>query len=266
MMVPVGRLTMVRTFAKSELVRAMSFVAIPCAHRTDAGSARRRPHRRLLPLAADLLRERAVRPRSDCSSSTATCPTTGRSASTRSTIVGPGPLRLRASRCSPTCSRSSESTRLSRSRDPAGSWRSRSSFLAGVRRHATTRRIPLLAARALSHPHPPVGGQRAASSPGSASAACRFSFRCSTRSGSGYIAVAVRSPHHAAVAGGDEPEDVDAPHPDRFGYRRVLLSNTVPSASLIALFATGRTAHAGLADRRCRPSASGSSPRSSTPA
>src|SRR6202522_3922705 len=28
-MVPVGRLTMVRTFAKSELIRAMSFVAIP---------------------------------------------------------------------------------------------------------------------------------------------------------------------------------------------------------------------------------------------
>ena len=29
MMVPVGRLTMVRTFPKSELIRAMSFVAIP---------------------------------------------------------------------------------------------------------------------------------------------------------------------------------------------------------------------------------------------
>src|SRR5271163_1658395 len=29
MMVPVGRLTLVRTFAKSELVRAMSFVAMP---------------------------------------------------------------------------------------------------------------------------------------------------------------------------------------------------------------------------------------------
>jgi MFS family permease len=29
MMVPVGRLTLVRSFAKSELVRAMSFVAIP---------------------------------------------------------------------------------------------------------------------------------------------------------------------------------------------------------------------------------------------
>src|SRR6202007_400450 len=29
MMVPVGRLTLVRTFPKSELIRAMSFVAIP---------------------------------------------------------------------------------------------------------------------------------------------------------------------------------------------------------------------------------------------
>jgi MFS family permease len=29
MMVPVGRLTLVRTFAKSELIRAMSFVSIP---------------------------------------------------------------------------------------------------------------------------------------------------------------------------------------------------------------------------------------------
>src|SRR4051812_41617919 len=29
MMLPVGRLTMVRTFAKSELIRAMTFVAIP---------------------------------------------------------------------------------------------------------------------------------------------------------------------------------------------------------------------------------------------
>ena len=28
-MVPVGRLTLVRTFDKSELIRAMSFVAIP---------------------------------------------------------------------------------------------------------------------------------------------------------------------------------------------------------------------------------------------
>jgi hypothetical protein len=28
-MVPVGRLTIVRRFAKSELIRAMSFVAIP---------------------------------------------------------------------------------------------------------------------------------------------------------------------------------------------------------------------------------------------
>jgi len=29
MMLPVGRITMVRTFAKSELIRAMSFVSVP---------------------------------------------------------------------------------------------------------------------------------------------------------------------------------------------------------------------------------------------
>ena len=36
MMLPVGRLTLVRTFAKSELIRAMSFVAIPGPRRPDA--------------------------------------------------------------------------------------------------------------------------------------------------------------------------------------------------------------------------------------
>ena len=36
MMVPVGRLTLVRTFAKSELIRAMTFVAIPGADRPHA--------------------------------------------------------------------------------------------------------------------------------------------------------------------------------------------------------------------------------------
>ena len=35
MMVPVGRLTLVRTFAKSELVRAMSFVAVPAFRRVE---------------------------------------------------------------------------------------------------------------------------------------------------------------------------------------------------------------------------------------
>ena len=55
MMVPVGRLTLVRTFAKSELIRAMSFVAIPGLVGAHARAHRRRPDRRLLPLARDLL-------------------------------------------------------------------------------------------------------------------------------------------------------------------------------------------------------------------
>ena len=42
MMVPVGRLTMVRTFAKSELIRAMSFVAIPSLIGPMLGPAGRR--------------------------------------------------------------------------------------------------------------------------------------------------------------------------------------------------------------------------------
>ena len=63
MMVPVGRLTMVRTFAKSELVRAMSFVAIPGLDWPHAGTDRRRPDRRILSLEGDLLREYSDRPR-----------------------------------------------------------------------------------------------------------------------------------------------------------------------------------------------------------
>ena len=63
MMVPVGRLTMVRTFAKSELIRAMSFVAIPGFDWPHARADRRRPDRRILSLAAYFLREYSDRPR-----------------------------------------------------------------------------------------------------------------------------------------------------------------------------------------------------------
>ena len=57
MMVPVGRLTLVRTFAKSELLRAMSFVSIPALIGSDARADRRRPDRRLSSLAVHLLCE-----------------------------------------------------------------------------------------------------------------------------------------------------------------------------------------------------------------
>ena len=62
MMVPVGRLTLVRTFAKSELIRAMSFVAIPGSGWPHAGPHRRRPDRRLLALAVHLFRQYPDRP------------------------------------------------------------------------------------------------------------------------------------------------------------------------------------------------------------
>ena len=63
MMVPVGRLTMVRTFAKSELIRAMSFVAIPGLIGPMLGTDRRRPDRRIFSLASHLFREHSDRPR-----------------------------------------------------------------------------------------------------------------------------------------------------------------------------------------------------------
>ena len=63
MMVPVGRLTMVRTFAKSELVRAMSFVAIPGFDRSHARTDRGRPDRRIFSLEGYLLRQYSDRPR-----------------------------------------------------------------------------------------------------------------------------------------------------------------------------------------------------------
>jgi hypothetical protein len=61
MMVPVGRLTLVRSFAKSELIRAMSFVAIPAFDRSHARAHRRRPDRRILSLARDLFRQHSHR-------------------------------------------------------------------------------------------------------------------------------------------------------------------------------------------------------------
>ena len=62
MMVPVGRLTLVRTFAKSELIRAMSFVAIPGLIGPMLGPDRRRVDRRLLSLAGHFFRQHSDRP------------------------------------------------------------------------------------------------------------------------------------------------------------------------------------------------------------
>ena len=58
MMMPVGRLTIVRTFPKSDLLAAMNFVIIP-ALIGPCSAHGRRPHRALAVLAGDLLRQRA---------------------------------------------------------------------------------------------------------------------------------------------------------------------------------------------------------------
>jgi MFS family permease len=55
MMVPVGRLTLVRAFAKSDLLRAMSFVSIPALVAPMLGPIRRRSYRRISSLARHLL-------------------------------------------------------------------------------------------------------------------------------------------------------------------------------------------------------------------
>ena len=76
MMVPVGRLTLVRTFPKSELVRAMSFVAIPALIGPMLGPLAGGLIVALSPLAGDLLPERARSESPGSSWSTCTCPTT----------------------------------------------------------------------------------------------------------------------------------------------------------------------------------------------
>ena len=61
MMMPVGRLVILRTIAKRELVDAMAWLTIPALLGPMHGPAARRLHHHLLPLALDLLDQRADR-------------------------------------------------------------------------------------------------------------------------------------------------------------------------------------------------------------
>ena len=79
---------LVRTFAKSELIRAMSFVAIPALIGPMLGPDRRRPDRRLPPLARHLLRQHPDRARRACTWSTCICRIIGRDRSTPLDVVG----------------------------------------------------------------------------------------------------------------------------------------------------------------------------------
>ncbi len=59
MMMPVGRLSIIRTFEKSELLVAMNFVVIPALIGPLLGPYRRRAHRSLAIVARDFFRQRA---------------------------------------------------------------------------------------------------------------------------------------------------------------------------------------------------------------
>ena len=61
MMVPVGRLVLLRTAAKQELVAAMAWLTVPALLGPGAGPAGRRFHRHLFLLALDLRHQRADR-------------------------------------------------------------------------------------------------------------------------------------------------------------------------------------------------------------
>ena len=182
MMVPVGRLTLVRTFPKFELVRAMSFVAIPGLGRPDAGPHRRRPDRRLSALARHLLPQPAGGHSGIVSGLS---PSAGLSRedqpSARHHRADPVRRRDRASvLCAGDFRRTFAQHR--RSTGAAGD-------LAGlaVRLCAACPAHHLAAACSsgcsASAPSPPPSA--AASSPGWASAACRFFCPCSIRKGWG---------------------------------------------------------------------------------
>ena len=61
MMVPVGRLVLLRTAPRHELVAAMAWLTMPSLARPGAGAAGRRLHRHLFQLALDLRHQRADR-------------------------------------------------------------------------------------------------------------------------------------------------------------------------------------------------------------
>ena len=247
MMVPVGRLTLVRTFAKSELIRAMSFVAIPGLVGPMLG-----------PLAGGLIvgyfhwsviffvnipiglvglflvyrhlpdyREERTSPLD---------------------YRRPASCSAPASRCCPMCWRCSASTRLS-GREISGCWRSPRccSPATGCTRCAS--RFPLLRLTLFRHPHLPRGGQRqllhaAGHRRHAVSAAAAVPGR------PGLHADPVGPADHAAGARRDEPQVHHAAHPDALRLpRRADLEHRASSALLILLFATIGARHAGLADR-----------------
>ena len=125
-------------------------------------------------------------------------------------------------------------------------------------------RAPDAAAFAVSHSHVPRGGQSAASSLAWASAAFRFLFPLLYQVGLGFTPIQsglLMMPQAIAAMS----LKVTMPRIlARFGYRAVLVSNTVLIGVADFALRHHRQEHAGMADRRWRCSATDFSPRCNT--
>ena len=247
MMLPVGRLTMVRTFAKSELVRAMSFVAIPGLIGPMLG-----------PVVGGLIvgyfhwsviffvnvpigLARPVPGLSHISRTTAEDRTYPLD------IVGLILFGSGIALLSYVLEVFGEHTLSGREMlGLAGALPSL--LLAGYGLHTTPHRASAAAAGAVSHPHVPRRGQRQLlHAPGHRRHPLPVSAALPGRAR--IHADPVRAADDAAGACRDEPEDDHAAHPYALWLPQVLISNTVMLGVLILLFATIGPGHAGLADR-----------------
>ena len=233
MMVPVGRMTLVRTFAKSELLRAMSFVSIPALVAPMLGPIAGGLivgylHWRLIfflnipiGLAGLVLvylhlpdyREEETHPLD---------------------VVGLILFGSGIALLSYVLEVFGEHTLGVR--EITGCWWSLA-LLAGYWVHARTLRVSAAATEPVPDTHLPRGGQRrlfyAAGNWWRA-----FSSAASLSGGSGLYADSVGVAAYAAGARGHEREGGDTSPSGRFGYRGVLVTNTMIIGMLLILFAT----------------------------
>ena len=262
MMVPVGRLTMVRTFAKSELIRAMSFVAIPGLIGPMLGPDRRRPDRRILSLAGHLFRQPSDRPARFVSGLSASAGLSRRTSHPLDVVglilFGSGIALL-----SYVLEVFGEHTlSAARNSGAAGDFRRCCSPATDC-----TRRRPRFpcCADPVSHSHLPRGGQRQLlHPPGHRRNPVPLS--AALPGGPRVHADSIRPAHDAAGDCRHEPEDDDAGHSDALRLpRRIDFQHRDPRPAHRAV-RDHRRGHAGLAHRGAGVLSSDSSARCNIPA
>ena len=235
MMVPVGRLTLVRTFPKSELIRAMSFVAIPGFDRPHARPGGRRFHRRLFSLADDFFHQPADGFARPLSGSVAICRIIARRIRTPLDFVGLILFGTGIGLLAYVLEVFGEHTLGDgNAGGVAGRFRA---MPRGLRVAGGAHRVSPAASEAVWHPHLSRVRQRQLFH---AAGHWRNPVSVSTAvsGGPGFHANPVRPAHHAAGHRGGEPENRAAKILQRFGYRRVLIFNTLMLGVMTLSFAT----------------------------